>query len=480
MQLSRLFLSLRWVLLCGVLGTSLLFAVACGKEDTNKPECQVTEDCVKSKGPNYYCDKRRLICRQAACTSDADCNNGEVCQTGSCIPQSVVTDGGDTEGNTSTDGGTTDGTAHTDGPPTDTAGGSCTTDADCGSQICQTNCTAENVSQCVNGQCVAGAQPCQCATGFQCSQATGQCEADVCPGNQPRLPDGKCPEEKCKDAKCGAGQTPDPDNNCQCIQKKDWCSVCTRDAECGLNGKCVADSQGNKFCAEDCSVSRSCSDNAKYSCLTLGQNKAVCMPVSGSCPCLGTQCPAGQQCCLSDGLCHECCGDSDCTSPQVCRADGTCGAKDKCTGVQCQPGQQCNSNTGQCECQSPCPTGTCCDPNGNRCTAAACGSSGNQCTPACQAGQQCCDVLGQKQCLPQCPGGTGGSCKLDSDCKSGEMCCNLMGLGASCMQANPILKPLCGGSSSGACQSNADCSSGQQCCPGLLPILPKSCKATCN
>ncbi len=479
MKLSRVLFSLRGVVLLCALGCILAATVACG-EEAPKPECQVTADCVKEKGPDYYCDKRRQICRKAACTADTDCNNGETCENGTCVSGGTgegTTTNNEGNANNNNDGGTTN-------PPegstnNDTSGGSCTSDEDCGSQICQTNCTAETVPKCENGQCVPGSQPCKCATGFKCSQSTGQCESDVCPGNVPRNPDGSCPEEKCKNANCPSGQTPDPDNNCTCIAQKNWCEVCTKDAECGLNGKCVKDSAGNSFCAEDCSVSRSCSDNSKYSCLTLGQNKAVCMPVSGSCPCIGTTCPAGQQCCLSDGLCKECCGNSDCQAPNVCRGDGTCGSADKCSGVQCATGQQCNSSTGQCQCQSPCPNGTCCDPNSNTCTAQACGGSGGNCSPACQSGQQCCDVLGQKQCLPSCPGGTGGSCKVDSDCKSGEICCALFG--NMCIQGDPILKLFCGGGGSGSCQSDNDCvdPSKPKCCKSAIPIIPNSCQAAC-
>ncbi len=199
------------------------------------------------------------------------------------------------------------------------------------------------------------------------------------------------------------------------------------------------------------------------------------MPVSGSCPCIGTKCPAGQKCCVSrNGLCGACCDDSDCKSPQVCRVDGTCGAKDKCTGVQCKAGQQCDGNTGKCQCQVPCPQGSACDPTSNACKQSA---TPNKCTPACTNGMQCCDVFGQKICQQKCQGPAGGSCKVDSDCKAGEMCCGLLGLPASCMAKNPILKGLCGGGS-GSCKSDADCP-GQKCCKSPLPILPSSCKASC-
>jgi hypothetical protein len=74
-----------------------------------------------------------------------------------------------------------------------------------------------------------------------------------------------------------------------------------------------------------------------------------------------------------------------------------------------------------------------------------------------------------------------GQCQTDSDCQQGEMCCNLMGMGAMCMQddGNILMKLICGGGGSG-CQSDADCPAGEKCCDGLLPMLPKSCKASCS
>lgn len=513
MQVSHFYVTYRWVGLLIITALALFGLEACSGPPQVQPQCSINTDCEKG----FYCHQATKTCRRMACQSNTDCPNGEICVDGSCKVSN--TDGGlndidpaDTPkdpcagrvsckdhpdcmlGEKCVSGCCMPGCSATTPCPqglhckTDTQECvACVSDEHCGTQssACQVNCTNEKIQRCVNHVCAEA--NCECPLGTSCDQASGQCKTEqLCPGGEKPGPDGKCPTP-CATANCPQDQTPDPENNCQCIALKVWCAPCTRDAECGLNGRCVEDSQKNKFCAEDCTTTRTCSASG-YSCLTLG-SYSVCMPISGSCPCLGVTCPGNQKCCMKSGSCHECCEHSDCQQPNVCRADGTCGAQDKCTNIQCQPGQQCDSNTGQCACQKPCPSGTCCDQGSQRCTANACGST-NQCTKQCPAGEQCCMVGGgmgmpaQEQCLPAgqpCPSGGMGQCQTDSDCQQGEMCCNLMGMGAMCMQddGNILMKLICGGGGSG-CQSDADCPAGEKCCDGLLPMLPKSCKASCS
>ena len=498
----------RWILLTSFILGMWVFFDACGGK---KEECQVNQDCKTG----YYCHKKLKKCLKliGSCKSDGDCGQGETCQNGKCVQASTekadISEGtnpdagpGDTppsnEGNDTCSGRqtcqqTTDcqqGEKCFNGccvPPCDANTPCpkglycktdtqecvpCLTDDHCGTTdpTCQSDCRKEKVKRCVNNVCQESS--CECPLGTTCDQGTGQCKQGVtCPGGAKPDKNGKCPK-KCENANCPAGQTPDPDNNCKCIPKKGICEMCTRDAECGLNGRCVQGANNIKFCTEDCTASRTCSD-AKFSCLTLG-NYSACMPISGNCPCLGVKCPQGQVCCKSDGACHQCCSDSDCPSGQICRSDGTCGAKDPCKNVSCNPGQQCDPNTGKCVCQSPCPAGTCCDSATQTCSASACGGGGGQCNPPCQSGTQCCNIAGQYQCMQQCP--TGPGCKTDSDCKQGEKCCSLFGAMKMCAGPGNPLYLFCRGGG-GGCNTDADCPTGQKCCRGLLG---KSCKTSCT
>lgn len=244
----------------------------------------------------------------------------------------------------------------------------------------------------------------------------------------------------CSSVRCPLGAVPDPTQQCQCIASKGWCKPCKRDMECSRKGRCIVDALGVPFCVEDCSSSGQCSEPTSYACLPFQQQR-LCLPLAGACPCLTTTCPKGQQCCMTDGLCHECCDDKDCTSPQVCRRGGTCGPLDHCAGKVCSSGQQCNAMTGQCECASPCPLGACCNAAMQQCLASACGNS-EQCQPSCKGALVCCDVAGDAVCLPYCFRQY-ISCKQGS-CSPGDVCCKLKDGRAWCVsfEASTVLDCL--------------------------------------
>lgn len=479
--------------LAGLVGVLFMaFAVAQGCETKPKAECETNKDC----GSGKFCNKATSTCKRLACESNTDCANGEVCENGDCV-KGTPTDGGGTDtasGDTKPDTPST-----TDAKPGDSTGGDtppagpckglkeCTADGDCTNAKCLGGCC---LPACENGTCPAGfkcnatSQQCVLCTedsdcpvlGQVCDKEKGTCgDQKQCPGGKAPDANGKCPGA-CEGTTCAAGETPDPDDNCKCIKKIGQCEACTKDAECGIGNKCVEDTQKNKFCATDCTSNSKC--DAGYTCLSLG-DYSVCMPATGFCPCLGVKCDAGKTCCKSRGACFECCSDADCTKAgDICRADGTCGSSDPCKGVTCGAGQMCNSTTGQCDCASPCPSGTCCGANDNKCTAAACGGGGGgNCNPACTGGQQCCPGLipgMPPSCQAQCQGGGAGGCKTNADCKSGEECCKTFGF---CLPASPLNALICGGGGGGGtqCTSDADCQQGQK-CQTLLPGFPGTCQ----
>lgn len=491
-----------------------------------KPECEKNSDCKTG----FYCKTGACAKVVATCTSNVDCSNGEQCLNGSCVKggtETIQGDGGPTEkapenngtcgtlkackdfsdcgsGETCTAGccaPTCDANTPCPGDlKCDLSTGRCVLcliDADCGagSTLCaaDANCGTAMVKRCENNLCAD--KPCECGVGEKCDAASGKCLADkVCPGGGKPDPQGNCPRP-CATATCAAGQTPDPDNNCQCIAKAEYCQTCTRNAECGLDGLCVSDEKGNKFCAEDCGPNRGaqqgqCSDTSNYSCFFDGTNK-YCKPILGYCPCLGIKCStAGTKCCPNTGACQECCGNQDCQAPKVCNNVTYICEDNKCAGVTCPSGQACDPKDGMCKggssgpCPQACQPGTCCNTTTLQCTASACSSA--KCQPACDpATQDCCELGVQSTCVPkgQCPANPGGGCKKDSDCpNAGDKCCSLFGLQQMCLPgSDPTTALLCGGGS-GSCVTDADCKdpASPKCCDALLPILPKSCKASCS
>lgn len=511
MKTSRAWNAMRPVLLMMFVLSLFVASQACTTPEPSDEKCKTNADCKKGE----FCFKKgpgKSECRKLACSTNADCTTGEECKDGACVPGKVITEPTPTE-TTPDDASTPQEFTPTDSPDpctgrktcqdsgecgsgekcvtgcclpgcdanTPCPGGlkckldsgecvACLTNEDCGTKslACTNNCNTDKVKQCISNQCVDA--KCECPLGQKCSSTSNKCEFDKkCPDGKKPDANGKCPKP-CENTQCPQGQGPDPDNNCACIPTKGTCDACTRDAECGPNGRCIQDANGTKYCAQDCSNS-SCSD-AGSNCQNFGSFKACIRP--NGCPCLGKQCQNGQKCCPQTGACQECCDAKDCPSGQTCHnVLYTCKA-DKCQGVKCNPGQQCNQNTGKCDCPLQCPTGQCCDGTKGVCSAAACNASG--CNPACTGANKCCDIGGQKQCLPQCPGG--GQCTTDADCGSGKICCNLMGVMKSCMDgSNPIMKLLCGGGGGGKqCQTDADCPSGQK-CNSLLPgVIPGTCQ----
>jgi hypothetical protein len=519
---SQMFL--RWLLLGALLFPSLMWACDGG----NKPECEKNNECKAG----FFCKSQKCV-KLATCTTDVDCENGKKCVSGDC--QTVT----DTEKSTN-DGGTTEQTPENTGvcgtlKPcanfSDCANGEtctagccaptcdaknpcpgvlkcdvttgrcvpCLVDADCGtaSSLCAAtaNCSTSLIKRCDKNLCAD--KPCECGVGEKCDGTSGKCLADkVCPGGEKPDTQGNCPRP-CASAKCQAGQTPDPSNNCQCIPQIAYCQTCTRKEECGIDGLCVTDEKGNKFCAEDCGANRGaqqgqCSDTANYTCFFDGTNK-YCKPILGFCPCLGVKCTtAGTKCCANTGACQECCGNQDCQAPKICNNVTYICEDNKCAGKTCPTGQACDPKDGQCKggssgpCPQACQPGTCCNTTTLQCTASACASA--KCNPACDANtQDCCELFGgQAQCVPkgQCPASTGGGCKADSDCpNAGDKCCDFFGLQKMCIAgSDPTAALLCGGGS-GSCVSDADCKdpAASKCCDGLIPgLFPKSCKAKCG
>lgn len=466
-----------------ILVSGLVVFDACG-EPQGKDYCEKTADCTKKFDQSYHCKNNKCEKKQVvACEKDGDCLDGEMCTSdGQCVTKTVTE--GTTNDEQTADGGSGEPVVTKDDGGCSCPGDKkcnpvtkecvdCLEDADCngGTDACTTDCTGSG-KVCNKKTYECEEKTCECPLGQTCNATSKVCETTVtCPDGSKPDANGKCPVP-CSGTTCGAGEIPDPNQNCTCIKTK-WCSACTADADCGPGGKCTS-YQGQKFCAEDCTNTGACSDVA-YQCLNHGAYKS-CVPTSGSCPCLGTTCQGSQTCCVADGACHECCDDSQCTGGKICNnVTFTC-ADDLCKGVTCTGTSVCNPGTGKCDCPANCPQGECCGTDG-QCSAAACGST-STCNPPCQSGQICCNLMGMGQsCQPQsmaalCGGGGTGGCQSDADCTdpSKSKCC---------AAAIPLLPKSCQascGGGTGGCQSDADCSSGEKCCGGLPPLLPNSCK----
>ena len=325
-----------------------------------------------------------------ACTTDAECGPGQVCDpaTGSCIAR----------------GGTGRG-----GPCP--RGSACTTDATCcGGEVCDTlngvcigaggPCTNvdgtcfDSLDCCGNEACVGGT--CQrttaggCTPGAVCAGDGDCCGGEVCVN-------GVC-AKAAHQAGCGAGMARCA-GTCVDIQNDPAnCGACG--AGCGVGLTCVS---GVCTGAINCDVDEDCPD-----CHYCGRNHPG--PVPKVCnPCAGGA--AGGPCltCGDDGRCRPLCPGCD-----ECIGDGMGGAT--CRG-ECPPCTICDVSQGMCvqacgRCEScavnadgsstclPTECGVCsfCDPVSGFCMG-TCGpceacqydgvSNTYTCTTTCVEGQQC-------------------------------------------------------------------------------------------
>lgn len=168
-----------------------------------------------------------------------------------------------------------------------------------------TSCGSYSPDPATGKSCVDGAAN-PCAQGFTC-HASARCDASAyctraCQGDLDCPPSMYCGTENgglCDtDDDCGRGMkclaAPGrADKLCQgtptCLQRTQ-CSPCATDDQCPAGSLCAVDSQGERYCAKQCSDDDNCpppwtNGNYFFRCVDAqnGSGKKVCRPGSGSC-----------------------------------------------------------------------------------------------------------------------------------------------------------------------------------------------------
>ncbi len=256
----------------------------------------------------------------AACTADADCGQGEVCDTDAGLCRQA-----------------------------------CGSDDDC---ALTTRCGQ-------GGFCVSRARcddQSACAQGELCDTCLGRCE---------RAPTGA---RACTtDTNCFVEEFCDPCRK-TCRTLGDPCDPCNEDIECGAaDDLCLDFTQGGRFCGRACTSLTDCPRG--FVCDPIEGLGSQCVPASGDCAspegCLDNDdCPSGQQC-SAQLTCVPGCSPGSCPNGEVCDA-GACVAP-CASSAECPPGAECLPDglcriPGGCITSRDCPdAGTFCDVEQQRC-----------------------------------------------------------------------------------------------------------------
>ncbi len=425
--------------------------------------CSAEERCVSSEGacspavPNGDCGRGQIcsggvcVCvdaRFCACDGDClsgwcDCDPGDGCDEGTCLPIVVSGPGANSCAPERPNGLCADGAA--------CCGGSCCVQSDVCVEACIPNerpCSPNEPRGfcgaglgCNNGrcepldQCACSATRTQgcCPDGQNCDG--GACVSQSCaPGTPGSCPLGQtCTLLGCETIQCALGH---PEGACA----SGYCSVngsCIPDGTCGARGDC-----DEQYCASDsvCRDFETCLVDGDCA-IQLGQGYAC---VAGACV-ENTTCDASSDCrppkfCSAAGNClvpDRCDDDSDCTAGSeycagndVCTPNGCCAISADCGGGKiCVERGTCDVciDLGTCELPSDCPPGYACNGGTNVCelTGQVCNS--NDFTASCPPGELSCCASGT--CCPfgeRC-GSIGrcigfGQCNVEADCVDGFTC----------------------------------------------------------
>ncbi len=287
------------------------------------------------------CNGRRAAAKDdRLCQSDAECDQGEICARGACVP----------------------------GVTTCSSQDPCPIGLSCCGGICSHEACCEADRDCEGGYCDGGAcqdgdrpacsseQPCSSG---RCLLSEGQCVEclfnDDCPIDLGCATSHECLPvgSGCTVAGCAAlGQI--------CAPEEGGCRDCISTSECGdlvcgTDGKCEACNELDDQCGPGrlchngeciseagtpCQTSADCDDLV---CVLVGADKQ-CVPCA-----LDDECGGGRTC-EADGHCSadapECEEDDECSPPgTICQAQ-LCEAGCGTTG--CTQGQSCNPTTGRC------------------------------------------------------------------------------------------------------------------------------------
>jgi len=423
------------------------------------------------------------------CTTDADCEDGEVCVGGACVPGSCndgIQNGAETDvdcgggecptcpdgGGCQTDsdcqsGNCVDGTCQPV-PPTCSDGiqNGAETDVDCGGGTCPT-CPdgggCQTGSDCDSGVCVDGVcQPASCTDGIRNGAETdvdcGGGECPTCPDGGGCQTDSDCESGVCVDGTCqpvgptctdGIQNGTETDVDCG----GGACPACPDGGGCQTGSDC-----DSGVCVDGICQPASCTDGIRN-----GTETDV--------DCGGGTCPT----CPDGGGCQT---DSDCQSG-VC-IDGMCVAPTCMDGRR--NGHETDVDCGGDECPG-CPDGGGCDRDedcqSGICVDGVCQPIPPTCTDGIQNGTETDVDCGGDAC-PTCP--DGGGCQTDSDCESG-VCIDGVCQPATCtdgVQNGTETDVDCGGDAcprcptGGGCLTDDDCESGR-CVDGVCIPNEGSC-----
>lgn len=368
------------------------------------PECGSDADC--SEG---VCRKGQ--CSTGGCTANTDCNEGEVCNlAGQCV---------ESDGTCASDMDCPSGEVCKD----DACAPGCSADEDCeDGQYCDAERT-----------CSEGCRDStECPSGQVCSDGDCACNETSCPDGKVCLETGNCGDPtSCDQVTCGDGEACDPSTlMCVAACTADSCmpnEICnTATGLCEVNNcpgedptQCMGNAQRPTwdpikcFCAE-CLSDADCDQALGETCNSAGS----CFACQTACdPNMPGTCQGGTPYCINN-CCVECVGAADCGPGQLC-LDGACGDPPNCmvdptvcpSGYTCMNGQCQAPQGGACDANDPtsCPQGTFCDPTTQMCVGAGggfgCGLCNADCT--CDGGLTCngflcegCDTLTQN-----CPNG---------------------------------------------------------------------------
>ncbi len=297
---------------CGTLACISQRCRAC----TNNAQC----------GPGRLCQGGSCV----GCQKSSDCPLAQACVGGACVPCASASDCGD-------------GRACVHEKCV-----ACTGDTDCDSGLICTNgqcvpCT--DTHQCSGGlACVAGA----CA---HCTDSTQCLTGDVCLGGL-----------------CGACQSRD-----QCptgeICSNGHCTNCATAADCNQGEACVAGLCGKCQAASDCRTGQVCRDGVCGPCGSTTEcgGGLVCRDSSCQACVSAAECPTQGQVCIQ-GVCRACQSETECAtiiSGDAC-VNGLC---QSCTSAdQCDAGEGCVAGVcGPCTTAQDCRAGEICLVANHRC-----------------------------------------------------------------------------------------------------------------
>jgi len=313
----------------------------CGRACSSDADCD-GDRCLSTSGGVRQCGRvvgMNIDCSAPApggCSLDSDCDPGEVCSGGTCMPGGMGAD----------------------------LGAPCGDSSECASNLC------------LNGACSSTcnfADPTgSCPGGFYCDAGNGSCDEGFCVSGSPGVgvlsapcsSDTECASAVCENGRCSQYCIPDGSLGCPAGYA---CQVgtlpcrgsCQRSGTtgdpCETNGDCTSNicavTEDMTFCTEFCDDATPCP--AGFSCTPAG-DASVCVPDLGG---LGASCEANEECISNicavaggEGFCTRICDDAtpcpgaefDCvptgtdgTGPSVCTStappggmdDGGCGCR---------------------------------------------------------------------------------------------------------------------------------------------------------